>query len=300
MSIFFNVVFPVFLILSTGFLLGTFYRGKDFTLVSKVAFWIFIPVLSFTFLNDNPVGLDTLGLTAFGYFCVFGIMLILSGSVFRFLRLSKAQVFFTLVFTNAGYFGYPVIMSAFGEEKLSYAVVFAFTITFLMGTLGIYMASSHPMAGLKNIFKVPYMYAFVLALVLNALNIHYSCLPAPLLDSLNMLKKASLPFLLIFVGLSLSRVKIEKTNVIRLSGVTALKLLLVPMVAILIAKILRFEPDMAKVFVVEFAMPTGINASVIASEFNMEPDFISTVVFVTTLLSALSLPPVIYLVNVIF
>ncbi|HCZ06060.1 MAG TPA: hypothetical protein DHV12_02815 [Thermotogae bacterium] len=300
MSLFIDVVFPVFLIFVIGFLLGYIFRKAELTLVSKLALWLFAPVVSFTFVNDNPASLKELSMITVGYFIVVGIVQLAFWPFRKNLAFPASLVYFTLTYTNAGYYGYPVVVNTYGPEKLSIAVMFAFVIVLAMSTLGIYLISSSPISGIKNIFKTPYAMAFIFAAVLNSLGLSYRQLPDFLFKPLEMIDSSALPFLLIFVGLSLSRIKLKRANLARLSILTLTKLFVVPLIALVVAKFLRFPSDVAKVFVLEYAMPTGINASIIASEFNFEPEVVSSTVFATTLLSVVSLPIVISLCEKVF
>ncbi|MCD6254622.1 MAG: AEC family transporter [Thermotogae bacterium] len=293
MSLLLNVVFPVFLIFVLGFLLGYIFKRASLALTSKLAFWLFAPIISFTFVNDNPAALREFILIAVGYLIVVGIVELVFLPFRRMFSFSASLIYFTLTFTNAGYYGYPVVINTYGPEKLSLAVMFAFVIVLVMGTLGVYLISDSPLSGIKNIFRTPYAIAFLLAAVLNSFNLNYRQLPHYLLEPLTKLRDSALPFLLVFVGLSLSRIKLRRADMARLSVLTISKLFFVPLVAALISKLLRFPPDVAKIFVLEYAMPTGINAAIIASEFDFEPELVNSTVFVTTLLSVFSLPVII-------
>jgi len=292
-SLLLDVVFPVFLIFVLGFLLGYIFKKAELALASKLALWLFAPVISFTFVNDNPTALRELLLITAGYLMVVGIVELVFLPFRRVFSFSASLIYFTLTFTNAGYYGYPVVVNTYGPEKLPLAVMFAFVIVLVMGTLGVYLVSNSPLSGIKNIFRTPYAIAFLLAAILNSFNLNYRQLPHYLLEPLTMLRDSALPFLLVFVGLSLSRIKLRRANLARISILTISKLFFVPLIAALIAKLLRFPPGVAKVFVLEYAMPTGINAAIIASEFDFEPELVSSTVFATTLLSVISLPVII-------
>jgi hypothetical protein len=49
--------------------------------------------------------------------------------------------------------------------------------------------------------------------------------------------------------------------------------------------------------ITESAVPTAIMTTVLATEYNVEPSFVTTVVFTSTLLSPLTITPILYLLG---
>jgi predicted permease len=64
---------------------------------------------------------------------------------------------------------------------------------------------------------------------------------------------------------------------------------LAPAIGLLLVALLSPEPLTAKVLVLEAAMPTSVNVTLLATEFDTEPDLVATVAVLTTLASILTI-----------
>ncbi|HQP59060.1 MAG TPA: AEC family transporter, partial [Petrotogaceae bacterium] len=107
---------------------------------------------------------------------------------------------------------------------------------------------------------------------------------------IDMLNDAAITFILIYIGVTLSRVKLSPSNVKQTVLLTALKLLFLPILGFLAVSIVPMEPMYRKIFLLETAMPTAMNMVVVTAELNKEPEVGSLVVFFTTAFSVLTIP----------
>lgn len=119
----------------------------------------------------------------------------------------------------------------------------------------------------------------------------------PVVDrTIELLAQAGSPAALIALGINLFRfeVKGEKLSILAMS---ALKLLAMPAAAYLLAKLLDLPPLAAGVVVVLFAaMPTGANAYIFAMQYQRLVNPVSGAVALGTLLAAVTLPVVVWVV----
>ena len=72
-------------------------------------------------------------------------------------------------FGNTSFLGYPIALAAFGIDGLALAVVYDMMHSLLIYSLGIYTVQKKN--EIREIFKVPLLYAVVIGLVLNLLKI---------------------------------------------------------------------------------------------------------------------------------
>jgi predicted permease len=70
-----------------------------------------------------------------------------------------------------------------------------------------------------------------------------------------------------------------------------MRLLAAPALAIGLSFVWGLHGAARQAGILESAMPTAITTTVLATEYNVEPAFVSTVVFVSTLLSPLTVTP---------
>ena len=73
-----------------------------------------------------------------------------------------------------------------------------------------------------------------------------------------------------------------------------MRLVLTPIIALVILKLLQFEGVLAQALLISTAMPTAVYSSIIAQEYNNEPQFAAQTVVISTILSSLTLTLVIF------
>ena len=200
------------------------------------------------------------------------------------------------IFSNSGNLGIPVSDFAFGEVGRQSAVLFLSVQSVLVYTLGVYIASrSGGTAGLvrlKRVFSIPLIYAVLLALILRTFDV---VPPAQgmAMQTLKLIGNAAIPVMLLVLGIQLAhsdtRIAISKTY----AGII-LKLAVAPLIGLGVVFALGFtNPVVARVFVLETAMPAAVTPVILVVEFATETpgqrvtgsEFISACVLVTTLLS---------------
>jgi predicted permease len=70
-----------------------------------------------------------------------------------------------------------------------------------------------------------------------------------------------------------------------------MRLLIAPLLAIGLSRLFRMSGPSYQAVVLEAAMPAAVLTTILATEFDAEPTFVTTVVLITTLLSPLTLTP---------
>jgi predicted permease len=103
-----------------------------------------------------------------------------------------------------------------------------------------------------------------------------------------MLADATVPLLLLILGMQLRRRK-PLGSFGPLGTATALRLVASVPIALAVAYLLGLSDLPLRVGVVQAAMPTAVNTTILALEFDTWPQFVSDVVVATTLGSLLTL-----------
>ena len=285
--ILFNSVLPVFIVIGIGYIFGKFYpEAKKF--VGKLSLWVFATILTLTYVNDHPVTLSVFT-TAFS---IQVLSMIISAIIIALILHKEGYDHYKWsimggTFSNCGYIAYPIVKIAYGDQGLAYAVVFSVAFQIIMNTYGVFTASSKKnelKKGLTGIFKIPTLYALIVALVLNYYQVKLNTMPPSIYQSIVFFKNASLTMLLIFIGMELSGIKFEKEDYINISVASFSKIILMPLSALILVKLFGIQGLLAKIIVVESAMPTAMNTSIITKEFNGNIKLVSSVIFITTLI----------------
>lgn len=279
----FLTILPPFLITIVGYIFGRIFP-YDIKIISKISLWIMASVLSFTFINDYPPKLSYLKSYGLGILFLFILFYILSFAFKkdRFLILTNS------IYINTGYLGYPILYSIWGEQAMSYGVIYS-VINMLVASI-VLPSFIGEKINFKNILKLPYLYVITFAYLLSIFGISYKQLPVPFLETINMLKNSAIPFLLIFTGLSLSKIKIKSVNFYTVIFSTIIRLILYPAFALIFVFLSKMDNEFARVFVLESAMPTAINSVILIDAITGDASKISLTVAITTLLSAFTIP----------
>jgi predicted permease len=76
-----------------------------------------------------------------------------------------------------------------------------------------------------------------------------------------------------------------------LALVAAGRLVLSPLIAWGLTALYAFPPHALQAGILEAAMPTAVVNSILASQYDVEPEFVSSAILVTTVISPLTLTP---------
>ncbi|UCH60484.1 MAG: AEC family transporter [Anaerolineales bacterium] len=292
LPIFANNILPIFLAAAGGFLLSKFLNVSPRP-ISQVAFYLFSPCLIFNLITGSQLGNDAiLRMVGFAVAVILtlGGLAWLIGKTLQLERHLLIAVIITTMFSNAGNYGLSLNLFAFGEGALAHASLYFVTMSVLVYTVGVFVSSlgsSGIKKSLLGLFRVPAVYALFLALLFNALEWD---LPLPLDRSVTLLGNAAIPTLMVLLGLQLGHAQWQG-QVKALGLANLLRLVVSPGIALLFSFIFKLTGSALQAGVVESAMPTAVVVTVLATEFDIEPSFVTTVVFTSTLFSPITVTP---------
>jgi hypothetical protein len=299
MNVLLTVVLPVFFVVGIAALAQTRLR-LDIHTLSRAVFYLFSPALVFDSLSTSDVSSAEFGqITAvllLTTLVLWGLGIIIA----RLLRLpapTQAAFLSAILLVNAGNFGLPVNLFAFGEPGLARAAIYFAVNAVLSASLGVYLAArgrAPASLALRRTAGVPLIYAAALGL---GLNLTGWALPEPLQKAIHLLGQASVPVMLGVLGVRLvgivqSRQPLQHLPVI--ATVTVLRLLVAPAIAWGIALLLGLQGLTRDVAILQSAMPTAVITTIVATEFDSDPPCAALCVLVTTLVS---LPTLTVLLN---
>jgi len=288
----FSAVLPSFVMMFIGYIYGKIFKD-DISIFNKIATWLMAPVVTFAFMNDYVPSTSILIRYGIG----FTVMFLLSFGLSR-IHKEDREIFFTgNVYVNSGYLGYPVLLALWGEEALALGVVYSFVNVFFGSTF--LPALIRGKFELKNILRLPFLYAIVLGWGLGVIGVSYKQLPVGLLTAFNWLRDMAIPFLLLQVGLGISKIELKVSSIKDYAQISFERLVLIPILMFPI--VFLFSPMEAKAFLLECAMPIGVNSVVVIGAFKRElvPKAGMTVA-ITTLFSLLTLPVWAYVIEKVF
>ncbi len=121
-------------------------------------------------------------------------------------------------------------------------------------------------------------------------------LPLPLDRAVSLLSDASIPAMLVVLGLQLQNNQ-RSYNLRALFLAGGMRLLGGLGVGLVLASVFGLGGVAYNAGVLEASMPTAVMSTILATEYDAEPAFVTTAVFVSTLLSPLTLTPLLLILG---
>ncbi len=298
LSLFVNVVLPVFIVAGIGFVLERRLHPPIAPL-NQVALYALMPCLVFTslltidFRSEAPVKITLFAVLL--AFAMLAVALVIS-HVARLDRVTSRALMLTATFPNLGNYGLSVVLFAYGREGVAFGVVLLAVQSLYGITLAIFLASSSSatlLRSLGEVFRQPMIYAVLAALVFNLTRIP---LPGFVGSALVLPSQAAIPLMLLVLGMQFAGTsRIEQRGLVSAAVVT--RLVIGTLVGWALTIALGIDGVARDVMIVGAAMPTAVFTILTATQFNARPRFVSDVVVMSTLASIVTVTAVLALLS---
>jgi hypothetical protein len=298
LSVFVQNILPIFIVAGIGFLIVR-YLGADVQTLSRVTLYVLTPCLLFDVLVTSNVSADEFGrltLLALGTILGMGLIAWLVTRALRLDRVMTSAFMVVVMFANGGNYGLPLTLFVFGQEALARATIYFVTSIVLTYTIGIFLASSGRRSmgeALLIVLRIPSIYASAAAIVVILTGVET---PSFLMRPIKLLGDAAIPVMILVLGMQLERA--VKPSSLRLVGLAVgLRLVVSALLGLLLAPFIGLSGTARQAGVLQSAMPVAVVTTILAVEFEVEPTFVTSVVFLSTILSPLTLTPLIALLK---
>ncbi len=298
LDVFINVIMPVFLV---AILAAAFQRWRKSSVgpLSQVTLYLLTPALIFTSLVQQEIP-PSATFRIVATLLVANTFIIATSLIVSFAlrhdRAMRSAFVLSTGFPNAGNMALPVLLLAFGEEGLAVGVIVFVTMAIMGQSLGVFIAagsSLNMLDSLKQIFKLPAIYAIIAALVVRAAGLE---LPHVVESPIELLAQASIPMMLVVLGFQLGG-EIRLESAASLTAAVMVRLLASVPLAYLSATLLGLDDLARGVVMTVYAMPVAVFTIILATEFKTNPRFVTNAVVTSTFLSTLTLTVVIQVVK---
>jgi predicted permease len=281
----FYIVVPTFFAIFVGYMVGRLSKISMAPVVD-ITLYIGVPALTFvSLLNNKIVLLDAVKIWASSLIIMLGCGLI-AWLVFKIIRQKHSGLYVPIAVMNTINIPFPIIYLADGAEGLVPATLFYIPTAILVYSLGVFiMAGKHWKHNIKEVLKLPIVYAAVLGLILNLLSVK---VPALVFDSLDFISKMAIPLVLIVLGHNLSSARITSFPTTLLACVLRMGVGLA--IGLLVVSALHVSGVFRSVVILDAAMPAAAASAILAAKYQNEAETVSSVVFLTTLVSLVSIP----------
>ena len=255
---------------------------KTITLINVYFLQVF---LTFWGLLVRPVDITLLFAPSI-YFVIVVIVLILSALIAKKLFKDKKDYSIATVAAiigNTGNLGIPLGIAIFGEESIPYTTVINLVNVFVVYTVGVYYYSRGTFdvkTSLKNIVKLPILWAAAVAIILSVNNYKPSEI---VMNTLMMGAYASMTMQLFLFGLYLYGTKIKEISKSLIVLVLSFKFLILPLVAFLVLYNIELDSMIKGIIFIELMMPLAIANVNFASLYECKPRIVTALVFISSI-----------------
>jgi predicted permease len=287
-----NVVLPTFLVILVGFLIGKLSK-IDMSSIVDVLFWVGIPALAFTSMLDKKIVLADAGkVWASSLIIMFGCGIV-AWIVFRLLRQKHSGVYLPIMLMNTVNIPFPIISLLYGDEGIFAAVLFYIPNVIALYSLGIIILSRKNWKdGLKEMAKVPAIYAAVIGFACNLLTVH---VPNLVQQPLSLIGKMVVPLALLILGFKLASVKITSFPTTVIASVIRIGVGL--LLGFAATELFHLTGILRTVVIFDSAMPAAVNTTLLAMKYENESELVSSVVFLTTIASLVIIPFLVWMLG---
>lgn len=293
-----NDILPVFIVIGLGYVFAR-RTHPEIRTATRLTFYVLSPCLVFvSLIESNMSGGETAQLFMFVLLTVLG-MGVLAWITGRIMHLTRQQLLgFLLVamFVNAGNYGLGVTRLAFGADAEARAVIYFVSSSILVYTLGTLIASGFKggwRGVIKHLLTLPQVYALVAVFVIRATGWQ---VPAPIMEALDLPARATIPIMLLLLGMQLANASVGEYWKVASVG-SALRLVIAPIMAVGFAALLHLSGPARQAGILEASMPSAVINTLIANEYEVEPQLVTSTVVLSTLLSPISLSIIIALLQ---
>ncbi|MFK7800414.1 MAG: AEC family transporter [Anaerolineae bacterium] len=289
-SIFLNVITPVFALVAIGWIAGP-RLGLEARTLSRTAYFLFIPAFVFSTLSNATIEAD-LAIRMLSYTAIVHISVAIVGFFVAWILGKSPKMIgaYTLiaVFGNVGNFGFPIIQFHLGEVALEAATVYFLGILVISFIIGVMAANWHRGSSgtaVLEVFKTPALIATVPAILINWFDIST---PIMVDRIVGLLGQAMVPVMLVALGVQLASTKSLKLDQDTLI-VSGIRLLISPALAFVFVGFFGLDGIERGAGIMQAAMPAAVLTSIIALEYDLLPDFVTRTVLFSTLASVVTL-----------
>lgn len=307
-----DLAFPFFALILFGFLAARVWGHGEAGLqwLNIFLVWFALPALIFLVVADAPFEklLDwpfvtaTSSVTAFAFLAVFFLTRIIYRTRFTEAALQSTSA----SYGNVGYMGLPLAVAFFGPQAaVPAAIVFCldctlqFTLTAFLAALG-HEANEDAHWGeialrvLKQVFGHPFIIATILGGIASAAEFKA---PGSAGTILAMLMNSAGPVALFALGVTVGLRNFAAFGR-ELPLIVGMKIVIQPLLAFAaLSFVPNLDPMWRHVAIMMAALPTASNAFILASQYKSYVDGASSAVIITTMLSALTIPLIVYLIQ---
>lgn len=211
------------------------------------------------------------------------------GKLFKkFPKNEKDVMHYGLICSNSSFIGMPVAENIYGSLGVVYVSMFQLPIRITMWTSGLALFTKvDRKSAIKTILVHPCIVSMAIGIIIM---IFSPPLPGFVTSTIDYLSKCTIPLSMLIIGCILSECSIKEIFDRSVVYFSVIRLVIFPLVIFVILKVLGVDDVLLGVSVIMSGMPAGSTTVILADKYDGDGHYASKVMFVSTLLSMLTIP----------
>lgn len=262
-------------------------KKKLIDLILKIT----LPCMIFNSFN-KPLTPDILKKTALAFIVAFCIAVLswLLGKILyrRYPQERKSILQYCTLVNNSGFLGMPMVSAVYGADGLLYASIFIIPNRIMMWTAGLSLFTvSDFKSKCKNILLNPCIITVFLGIARRMLNIP---VPEFIDKSAANIGAITSPLSMMIIGTMLVGISWKALFEPSIFYLTFIRLIFLPLIALVLMRIMRFDPLLTGVSLILTGMPAGSTSALLAAKYGADEDYASRCIITTTIISLITIP----------
>ena len=219
------------------------------------------------------------------YLAIVAVVIIVSALVAKLLFEDKKEYSIATVAAiigNTGNLGIPINIAIFGEESIPYTTVINLVNVFVVYSIGVFYysrGSFDTKTSLKNIIKIPILWAAIIAILLS---VNGYTPDGAILNTLMMGAYASMTMQLFLFGIYMYGTKIKEISKRLVIWVLTFKFVILPAITFLVLINIELDSMIKGIIFIELMMPLAVANVNLASLYDCKPKLVTGLVFLSS------------------
>ncbi len=195
---------------------------------------------------------------------------------------------YSFAIPNLGYMGYPLVQAIFGETALLDTMVYCLPYNIFIYTIGMKLLTSLKNVSILGMLKNPSIIAIFVGAFLGLCDIKLPGVVTGILDAANACVS---PCAMILTGTVFARINMKTVFTDwRSYAASAIRLVIIPVVALFILRLLKVPESWILPCVAILAMPLGVNSVVFPEAYGGDAESGAKVCFMAAILGVATIP----------
>jgi len=299
--VFLNVILPIFITISSGYVLQYLFT-LDMKTLAKIHLYLLMPSVLFINVYDSELSGGMVKSVIITIASVMVLIYAISYGIAKirgYSRVERSIFISTTTFFNGGNYSIPLMQTLYANPiAVAIQAIISVTETIMFFTLGVFTAGNSDGSfgkAIMRVLKMPFIYIILASIILKRLDIG---IWNPIRQTLDLLSGSFSGIALVTLGAQLKETKLDFGNP-RIYLSSFVKLLIAPVLAYVLTLILDIEGIIAQVVVIAMGAPTAVKVVLTSIELGNDPEFASQSVMISTILSAITMTFVIWMAQLI-